>query len=591
MEHQSIREMLRHVVENNAPHAAYRFKRDGQWVDLTWQQTLEQVDRVARALMGLEVQRDEKVCILAQTRLEWVLLDFAIVSCNAVTVGIYPSNLSDDCAYIFNHADAEVIFVEDQSQLDKILACRDDMAALRHIVILDGASDPSNGVLSWDEFLSKGSAVTQEQLDARAAQIRPDDVASLVYTSGTTGVPKGAMITHGNLLFTTWSSSHAIYSEPHYVTLLFLPLAHVFARLIVYSSMGKPITLAFAESFNAVPENLREVQPQFIASVPRLFEKIYDKITSGAKQAGGMKKKLFDWALGVGMRASKLRQQGKPVTGLLAIQHGIANKLVFSKIQAALGGQLVFAISGAAPLNRMIAEFFHACGVLILEGIGMTEGTSFSHVNRIEKNKFGTVGLPGPEIEVEIAEDGEIMLRGGNVMKGYYKNPEATAETITPDGWLHTGDIGEIDEEGFLKVTDRKKDLIITAAGKNVAPQRIERILRTSHYISQVVAYGDKRKYVSALVTLDPEAMQTWCANQGRNDQPMNEIADDPQVRALIEAEIDQRNDELASFETVKKFCILPRDFTIEEGELTPTLKLKRKVIYQRYAAQLDSLY
>jgi len=373
--------------------------------------------------------------------------------------------------------------------------------------------------------------------------------------------------------------------------LLFLPLAHVFARLIVCLCVRQGVIVAFAESIAEVPANLKQIRPQFIASVPRIFEKVHEKITTGVEQAGGAKQKIFDWALSVGQQVSRLRQAGKPVSGWLGLKNAIATKLVFAKIQAALGGRLVYAISGAAPLNKMIAEFFHACGILILEGIGMTENTSFSNVNQLERNKFGTVGPVGPGIEMKLAKDGEVLYRGRNLMLGYFKNAEATAETIDSEGWLHTGDIGEIDSEGFLKITDRKKDLIITAGGKNIAPQRIERTLRTSRYISQVVAYGDKRKYISALISLDPENIAEWAKQNGLGSAGAEELAADPRVNTLIEQEVAARNGSLASFESVKRFRILPRDLSIEDGELTPTLKVKRKVVCDKYAHLLDSMY
>ena len=591
MEHRSIYQLFEEVASTKAGGVAYQYKQDGEWRDVTWSEARGLVRRVARALMALGVQKGDRVDILSQTRLEWVLADFGIVSCGAVTVGIYPSNLAPDCAYIINHSDAELIFVENRDQLEKILSVREEIARIRQIVIYDGDSDPGNAVLSWDEFLAQGDRVSEPQLEERAATIGPDDLASLVYTSGTTGVPKGAMISNRNLLFSSESAAQCLATEPHYKTLLFLPLAHVFARLIVYACMRLGLTVTFAEEIAKLADNLKEVRPHFIASVPRIFEKVYDKITSGVKEAGGIKEKLFNWAIGVGRQVSELKQRNRPIPAGLRLKHGLATRLVFHKIQAALGGQLEWAISGAAPLNKMIAEFFHACGILILEGVGMTENTSFSNVNQVDKNKFGTVGPVGPGIEIKLAEDGEILYRGPNVMQGYFKNPEATAETIDADGWLHTGDIGEIDEDGFLKITDRKKDLIITAGGKNVAPQRVERVIRTSPYISQVVAIGDRRKFISALVTLDPENLPKWCEEHGIAYTALEDLAANPEIHKLIEGEVETRNRELASFESVKQFRIVARDFTIETGELTPTLKVKRKVVLDKYGDLVETMY
>jgi long-chain acyl-CoA synthetase len=591
MNEQSIYHLFRDICQKNPDKAAFRYKKNGEWIPVTWKQHEEMSKSISKSLMALGIKKDDKVNVLGQTRLEWVQCDLGTVSIGAVTVGIYPSNLADDCAYIINHSDAVIIFVENQDQLNKILSVRKQLSKLKHIVMYDGAPSGSSEVMTWQEFLAKGKSISDGAFLKRTEDVRPDDVASIVYTSGTTGVPKGAMLTHGNLLFTSWSSSQSLYLLPHFETLLFLPLAHVFARLVVYFCMRTAITIAFAESIEKVADNLKEIRPHFFASVPRIFEKVYDKINSGAQDAGGLKEKIFRWAVGVGYQVSKLQQAKKSIPGGLAVKHKLANKLVLSKIQAAMGSRLMFAVSGSAPLNKAIAEFFHACGVLLLEGIGMTENTSFTNVNRYDNNKFGTVGPAGPMIEQRVAADGEVIYRGKNVMLGYYKNPEATKETIDKDGWLKTGDIGEIDEDGFLRITDRKKELIITAGGKNIAPQRIERILRTSRYISQVAAVGDKRKYISALITLDQPQVEAWATSQGIAYNSWPELVAHPKVKELIDREVAQKNKELASFESVKKVALIPSDFSIAAGELTPTLKIKRKVVTDRYKEQIEGMY
>jgi len=591
MNEQSIYHLFRDIGQKNPDKTAFRFKKNGEWIPVTWKQHDETSKNISKSLMALGIKKDDKVDILSQTRLEWVQCDLGAVSIGAVTVGIYPSNLADDCAYIINHSDAVIIFVENQDQLNKIISIRKQLLKLEHIVMYDGAPSGSNEVLTWQEFLAKGKSISDGAFLKRTEDLRPNDAASIVYTSGTTGVPKGAVLTHGNLLFTSWSASQSLYLLPHFETLLFLPLAHVFARLIVYFCLRTAITIAFAESIEKVADNLKEIRPHFFASVPRIFEKVYDKINSGVQDAGGLKEKIFRWAVGVGYQVSNLQQQKKSIPAGLAVKHKLANKLVLSKIQTAMGGRLIFAISGSAPLNKAIAEFFHACGILILEGIGMTENTSFTNVNRYDNNKFGTVGPVGPMIEQRVAADGEVMYRGKNVMLGYYKNPEATKESIEKDGWLKTGDIGEIDEDGFLRITDRKKELIITAGGKNIAPQRIERILRTSRYISQVAAIGDKRKYISALVTLDQPQVEAWATGQGITYKSWPELVAHPKVRELIDREVAQKNKELASFESVKKVVLIPSDFTIAAGELTPTLKIKRKVVTDRYKEQIEGMY
>jgi long-chain acyl-CoA synthetase len=591
MEHRSIAELFGHVRRSRAGEVAYRYKSGGEWHDVTWAEHAATVMAVAKSLVALGIGRGERVCILGQTRLEWVQSDFGIAIAGGVTIGIYPANLAPDCGYVIEHSDARGIFVENDEQLEKVLAVRSRTPSLRHIVRWDGTGDAAAGVLGWREFLELGDSTPDAAVEQRSAALGPDDLAALVYTSGTTGVPKGAMITHRNLLFASESATRSLHLEQGYITLLFLPLAHVFAKLIVFLCMQNGIIVAFAESISRVADNLKEVRPHFLASVPRIYEKVHDKITSGVEEAGGVKKRLFEWALSVGREVGELRQHGRPVPGLLKVKHRVATRLVFRKIQAALGGRLVYAISGAAPLNKEIAEFFGACGVLILEGLGMTENTSFTNVNRFDHNKFGTVGPPGPGIEMKLAKDGEILFRGPNVMKGYFKDPAATAEAIDSEGWLHTGDIGEIDEDGFLRITDRKKDLIVTAGGKNVAPQRIERILRTSHYISHAVAIGDKRKFIGALVTLDPDAVPEWATAKGIVFASLAELASHPQVVELIESEVRDRNQQLASFESVKKFRILPRDLSIETGELTATGKIKRKVVLEEYRDLVEEMY
>lgn len=591
MDHQSIYQLFQEVTTVNGSKLAFQHKKGGNWFDITWTEARESVTRVSKALIALGVAKGDRVCISSGTRLEWCLCDYGIVGCGAATVGIYHSLLPADCAYIINHSDAEILFLEDQTQLDKVQEVRGDLPNLRQIVIFEGASDPAIGVLSWDDFQDKGAEISDEQARERGEEVVADDLASIVYTSGTTGVPKGAMITNANLLFTSQSVIDSVKLAPKYKTLMFLPLAHVFARLIAYTCLRYPSPMAFAEDFTTIGPNLKEIQPQFIASVPRVYEKAQDKILAGVEQAGGVKKVLFNWAVGVGRKVSAKKLSKQPVTGLLAMQHGLAEKLVLHKISDAMGGQLDWAISGAAPLNKAIGEFFHACGVNILEGIGMTENTSFSHVNRFDNNRFGSVGQPGPGIECRIAEDGEVLIRGGNVMKAYFKDEEATAETIDEDGWLYTGDIGEIDEDGFLRITDRKKDLIVTAGGKNVAPQRIEQIMRSCPLIGQVVAIGDKRKFISALITLDPDAITQWAVEKGLGDKSAEELAADATVRKTIEAEVAERNKQLASYESIKQFHILPKDFSIEGGELTPTMKVKRKVVTERYQAEIDALY
>ncbi len=590
MKRQTLPQTLRRLTERRLD-AACRHKVDGSWHDVSTDELLDRVWRVAASLQALGLAKGERVAILSNTRLKWMLADFGTGISNGIVVGIYQSNLGPDCAYILNHSEARILFVEDQQQWDKLRDRRKELPHLEHVVRFDGPGDAAEGTISWDDFLALGDAVSREQVDARADAIDPDDTLSLVYTSGTTGTPKGAMLSHHNLLFAAESASANLQPKPGFSTLLFLPLAHVFARLIAYLSLTGGVSLAFAEDLTKVADNLKEIQPDFIASVPRIYEKVQSTVLNTAEDCGGFRRALFHAALATGLKVSKLRQARKPIPPLLALRHAIYDRIALHKVREIFGGRLRWGVSGAAPLNTTVAEFFDACGVTILEGIGMTENSSFSHVNTATDNRFGTVGPAGPGIETKIAEDGEVLIRGDNVMQGYYKDDEATREAISPEGWLHTGDIGEIDADGYLKITDRKKDLIVTAGGKNVAPQRVERILRSSRFISQVMAYGDRKKYIAALITLERPTVLEWAVQKGLGARSLAELAADPAVRDLIDGEIKRGNAELASFESVKRFAILPEEFTIENGQITPTMKLKRKVIVERHGDVIESLY
>ncbi len=591
MTEKSIYQLFKTICDSHPDKLAYKFKSGGEWVEKSWRQTENNCKQISKALLALGTEHGDKVDILSNTRYEWVALDFGIVSIGAATVGIYASNLPEDCAYIVNHSDAKIIFVENQEQLQKIIEVKSQLENLSHVIVIDGDPQGLDIAMNWDDFLAKADSVSDDDFVKRAEAVKQADLAGLVYTSGTTGVPKGVMLSNGNLLFSSKSSGECLPLETTHTTLLFLPLAHVFARLVVHFCMRGGCAVAFAEGMDKIVDNLKEIRPHFFASVPRIFEKVYEKITTGAQDAGGLKLKIFNFALSAGYAVSELQQHKKPIPAGLGFKHKIADKLVFSKIQAALGGRIVFTISGAAPLNVAVAKFFHACGVPILEGLGMTENTSFTNVNRIDNNRFGTVGQPGPGIEQKIAADGEVLFRGANVMLGYYKNPEATAETIDKDGWLYTGDVGEIDDDGFLKITDRKKDLIITAGGKNIAPQRVEKMISSSRYISQVVAYGDKKKFLSALIALDQEQIEAWATAQGIEYSSWDELVKNDRVAELIDNEVTKQNNQLASFESIKKTIILPREFTIESGELTPSMKIKRKVVVENYKKELEALY
>jgi len=591
MDPRTIFELFEAVTSAHPDEVAFRYKKEGAWRDVTWSDQRRAVDSISKSLIALGVEKGDAVGVVGSTRLEWVQCDSAIVNIGAVTVGIYHSLLSADCSYIIQHSETTLLFVEDEVQLKKILAVRDEMPALGRIVLFDGPGDESLGVIAWSDFIALGSSVAESDLERRNRSIAPDDLASLVYTSGTTGLPKGVMIGHANLLFTARAAEGCLALEPTYTTLLFLPLAHVFARMIVYFCMQANVTMAFAEDLGKIAENLKEVRPHFIASVPRIYEKFHEKIVDTATRGGGFRAWLFNWAVRTGSRVEWAEMRGERASVVSRLQHAVAGRLVLAKVREAFGGRMVFCVSGAAPLNPKICEFFVSCGIPLIEGFGLTENTSLSNANRVDRIRPGTVGTVAPGVEMKLAPDGEVLFRGGNVMAGYYKDPESTAKTIDEDGWLHSGDVGTIDEDGYLAITDRKKDLIVTAGGKNVAPQRIEKILRESRFISQAVAYGDRRKFISALITLNADNVRRWAAKRGLEPAGRVDLAGHPAVLELIEREITKRNRELATFESVKKFRILPRDLSIETGELTPTLKPKRKVIYGKYGDLLDEMY
>jgi long-chain acyl-CoA synthetase len=554
------------------------------------------VRELASGLLALGRKKGDAVGILAASRAEWVQADFAIFSVGGVTIPIYPSYPPDLIQYIVNDAGVRTLFVEDAAQLAKVLEVQGKMDGLEHVIVIQptAGATPGPRVQTWEQLRQLGRDQLERvraELDARIASGQADDTATIVYTSGTTGPPKGVVQTHGNHMAALDSAAQTTRIAEGDVHLLFLPLAHSFARLESFIGIHRGLTTAFAESIDKLRENLPEVRPHFICSVPRVFEKVYAGVLAKADAGSPLKRKIFHWAVGVGKEVSRLKQARRSVPGGLAFKARLAHALVFSKMHAALGGRLRFAVSGGAPLSREIAEFFHAAGILILEGYGLTETCPVLTSNREDRFKFGSVGLPLPSVEVKIAPDGEILGRGSNIAKGYFKKPDATAEVFLADGWFATGDIGRFDEDGFLFITDRKKDLIVTAGGMNIAPQNIENLLKGDPFISQVMVYGDRRPYPVALITLNPEELMKFAAAQGLPTVDPSALCAHPKVLARVAKIVEERNGELQSYAKVKKFTVLPADFTVENGLLTPTLKVKRKVIREQYQTALDQLY
>jgi long-chain acyl-CoA synthetase len=584
-------------VERSAERPAQQFKHIGGWKTITWREVGDVVREVTLGLLALGRGKGDAVALLSTSRAEWVQADFAIFSAGCVTVPVYPTYPPDLIAYVVNDSGSKTIIVEDPGQLAKVLEARDKMPGLEHVVVIAGydAPQPPKMVMTWESLrrLGRDSAEAHRNtLADRVASTRPTDLATIVYTSGTTGPPKGVMQTHGNHIAALTASKQATPVTEGWVHLLFLPLAHSFARLESFLGVTHGLTTAFAENLDKVGENLRETRPHFICSVPRVFEKVYAKILAGVEAGSPVKKKIFHWAVSVGRDVSRHQQRGQPLPTALELKRKLAHKLVFSKLHAALGGRLQWAVSGGAPLARDIAEFFHAAGILLLEGYGLTETCPALTFNRPDRYKFGSVGQTLPGVQLKIAADGEILARGPNIATlGYFKQPEATREVFDADGWLHTGDIGTIDGDGFLFITDRKKDLIVTAGGMNIAPQNIENLLKADPFISQVMIYGDRRPYPVALITVNAEELSKFARDHGILASDASAIVKHPKVVERVGRTVEERNTQLQSYAKIKRFTVLADDFTLDGGELTPTLKVKRKVVSQKYKDAIEELY
>ena len=590
-DYRNIYEMLAETAARSPGEPAYGwFAGDGKKEYVAWSDFDGQVAQVSKSLMALGVEKDDKVTILSYTRYRWVLSDFGINRIGACTVGIYQSTLAGDCRYIIDHSDSVLAFAEDAAQVEKLMSIRAEIPRVRRVILFKGTPPADDWVLSFEDFLKLGEGASDADLAARTAAVGPHDPAGIIYTSGTTGRPKGVILTHENITFTAQSCRGCGGFRDGDATFLFLPLAHVFARTAVYTAALIGNTTVFNRSMDTLIDDFKAARPHWFISVPRIFEKIHAKVLAGAEAKGGMALRIFRWAARVGRRVSDEKLAGRPVPALLKFQYGLADRLVFRKLRAALGGRVRWCISGAAPINPDIARFFHAAGILVLEGLGMTENTSFSNLNRPDNYRFGWVGPPGPGIDQRIAEDGEIQFRGRNVMPGYYKMPEETAATFTDDGWLRTGDLGEIDDENFLRVTGRKKELIITAGGKNIAPAAIEGVMAMSKYLHQVFVVGDGRKFLSAVVTLDPETVADYARSEGIAFNAVDDLIGHPKIQALVESEVAEKNKAFASFETLKKVVVVP-EFTIANAMMTPTMKLKKNAIQAAYADEIAALY
>jgi long-chain acyl-CoA synthetase len=557
-------------VTSTPNNLAYQFPDGkGGWTSMSWREAGDKVKAIAMGLRALGLKNEDRCAILCSTRIEWILADFGIACAGGATTTIYPANTAEECAYIISDSNTRFVFAEDDSQCAKL-------ANVEKIITFDGQR--REGVMTLDDLIALGKPHLAD-FDKVVASVEPHHLATLIYTSGTTGRPKGVELLHDCWVFEGESIEkvNLIGRDDHQY--LWLPLSHSFGKVLEAAQLAAGFGTTIDGRLDKLVDNLAVIRPTVMAAAPRIFEKVYNKVITGAHEKGGVALGIFKWAMKVGKEVSTLRQQGAQPNGVLALKHRIADKLVFSKLRARFGGRVRYFISGSAPLSREIAEFFHSAGILILEGYGLTESSAATFVNRPDSYKFGTVGLPFDGVELKLApEDSEILIRGRGVMRGYHNLPDATKEAIDPEGWLRTGDIGAVDERGRLSITDRKKDLIKTSAGKFVAPQKLEGKLKAlCPYVSQVVVHGDRRNFCSALITLDAESV--------------SKLPDPAQAKQMVDTAIEQLNRDLASYETIKKFAILDQDFSVETGELTASLKVKRKEVERRYQSVLDGFY
>jgi long-chain acyl-CoA synthetase len=579
------------VIDKLPSPRAQMVRRDGRWEAISSQEFLRRVGGLSTAFVELGVKPGDRVGLFSANRPEWHTADFAITGAGGVTVPVYFNESADRMTYILKHCGARVVFVAGHAQLQKLLAVRADLPELEQIVAADAGPDLPVECLRYETLIAGASATDVSAYRLRASQILPGQLASLIYTSGTTGEPKGVMLTHNNFCSNVSGVGQDFQINPSEdVALSFLPLAHVYGRTLDYIYIFQGAPLAYVESVDAVAQALLEVRPTVTAAVPRFFEKIYARLVEQGSKNTGVKRMLFDWAMKVAERATPWRTTGAPASPTLKLQWKLADNLVYKKIRLGTGGRLRLICSGGAPLSKNLAEFFWTVGIPIYQGYGLTETSPIVSSNYPD-NRFGSSGKPIEDVQVRIAEDGEILVKGPCVMQGYYKDPEATREVLTEDGWFSTGDIGYVDKDTYLFITDRKKDLIKTAAGKFVAPQPIENALKTSPYILNAMVIGDKRKFIVALIVPNSVTVSARLADQGVKFASYEEMVAHPAVRALIDAEVKRLTVHLAQYETIKRFALLPEDFTFDNGSLTFTLKLKRRVVEQHYRDVIESLY
>jgi long-chain acyl-CoA synthetase len=581
----TIVRLWRDAVAAGRPDPAYLEERGGNWVPVSLAEAAQRVDDLANGLLARGIRKGDAFGIFVGTRVEWALFDFALAHVGAVTAPVYANSSAHDAAYVLAHSESVGVLVEGAAEREKVESARGELPLLQHVLTIG----------DLDSLAEQGRAYAKDHpnaLEEAAAAVEEDDLFTYIYTSGTTGPPKGCMIRHRN-----YYAMVAVRDEMDDnagagdVLLLYLPLAHNFGRLIHLSAPYAGFTLAFCSDPYTVADALVKVRPTVFPSVPRIYEKIHGAVVARFDAATGLSRRLIDWALDVGTRVSELRQAQREVPRGLAAQHRLANRLVYSKVKERLGGRIRIALSGGAPLAPEILRFFHSLDILILEGYGLTECTTAASANQTTRFRFGTVGQALPGWELKLAEDSELFIRSPTIFAGYLKDEEATRAILDEDGWLATGDIASIDSDGFVTITDRKKDIIVTAGGKNVAPQNLENELKSSKYVSQALVVGDRRPYVAALVTLDPDELTAWAKTNGMDGGDVAALATRPEVRELVQGVVDEMNLSHSRFEQVKRFTVLSRDFSPDEGEVTPTLKLRRKICQEHFAVEIERLY
>jgi long-chain acyl-CoA synthetase len=577
------------------PHVeAFRYPHDDGWESVTWQQVGERVHHIAAGLISLGIAAEDRVALASSTRYEWVLIDYAVMCAGAATTTVYPTTIAGDVAYIVANSGSRVVVAEDQTQVDKLLEHRAELPNVQKVVIIDGTGD-GDWVITLHELEQLGKqalADAPNAIEERVANIEPTQLASIIYTSGTTGRPKGVRLTHGAWTYTAAAIDALNLPGNDDLHFLWLPLSHVFGKVMLALPLQIGFPTAIDGRVDRIVDNLAALRPTFMCAVPRILEKAHARIEGMIAEQGGLRKRIFDWAIGVGLKVSQARQAGKKPSLASSLAYKVADRLVFSSIRERLGGRLRLLVSAAAALDPDVAQWFDAIGITVLEAYGLTETAAASFINRLTAYRFGTVGWPFPATEAKIADDGEILLKGPGVMRGYHELAQATAEALDQDGWFHTGDIGEIDADGFLRITDRKKDMFKTSQGKYVAPSPITaRFKGICPYVGELLVYGEGQPYCVALVSLDSQAITEWAGKHGLAGTSFAEIARHEKTRELIAGYIDALNAQLNRWEQIKRFAIIDRELSIEAGDLTPSLKLRRKVVVENFADRLSALY